>query len=436
MAIHKDPSAIIDREKMGAFQIVAIFLCVLLNAVDGFDVLSISFASPGIASDWGVSRAELGVVLSMELIGMGVGSILIGNLADRFGRRPIILSCILVMAAGMALAAFARGIVELSLFRLMTGLGIGGMLASTNAMVSEYSNGKYRNLSITVMAAGFPIGAVVGGAIASSLLVERGWHSVFLLGAGVTLLLLPVVWLMLPESIAYLNKQRPKNALERINSTLKRMGHKPVEALPELSLEKAKSGWGELFSGRWRTVLLVLTVAYFAHIMTFYFIIKWIPKIVVDMGYDPSSAGTVLVWANVGGAIGALSLGILSHRINVKRLVMTMLVGAAIMVVTFGFGYETVQELALVAAITGFCTNSAVVGMYALIANSLPTEVRAGGTGVVIGIGRGGAALGPIVAGVLFSAGANLLTVSIVMAGGSLLALFTLIALPSQKTKS
>ena len=176
----------LDEAPMGRLQIAAIILCILLNALDGFDVLAISFASPGIAAEWGVDRAALGIVLSMELIGMAVGSILLGGLADRAGRRPTILLCLVIMAAGMFGATLATSVTSLSAIRLITGLGIGGMLACTNAMVAELANARARSLAVAVMAAGYPIGAILGGSIASMLLVSGGWRDVFLFGAIVT----------------------------------------------------------------------------------------------------------------------------------------------------------------------------------------------------------------------------------------------------------
>jgi MFS family permease len=167
---------------------------------------------------------------------------------------------------------------------------------------------------------------------------------------------------------------------------------------------------------------VLLTAAYFAHIMTFYFVLKWIPKIVADMGFAPSAAGGVLVWANVGGATGSVLLSVLTQRVGVRRLVIGALVLSAGMVVAFGQGRAELGRLALVAAATGMCTNAAVVGLYTMFAQSFPTAVRAGGTGFVIGIGRGGAALGPIVAGLLFAAGAGLPAVAALMALGPLLA--------------
>lgn len=433
---NSDPRDIIAQSSMSRLQIVAVGLCVLLNALDGFDVLAISFASPGIASDWGIDRAALGFVLSMELIGMAVGSVLIGNLADRFGRRPIIIGCLVVMASGMYLAALAKDVVSLSLIRLFTGFGIGGMLAATNAMVAEFSNVRRRHLAVAIMAGGYPVGAIIGGSIASMLLAHFDWRAVFLFGSVVTAVFLPLVWLWLPESVDFLTQKRPAGALEKINKTLKRMGHATVAKMPDLQPQEARSGISELFTPGLARITLLLIVAYFTHIMTFYYILKWIPKIVVDMGFVASSAGGVLVWANVGGATGALVLSLLTQKFDVRSLVIGALVMACIMVTIFGYAPADLQNLALFAAFAGFFTNSAVVGMYAIFAQSFPARVRAGGTGLVIGLGRGGAALGPIVAGFLFASGQSLPVVSVLMAMGSLVAAAALLVLgrrPAEK---
>lgn len=416
----QDPRAILAQARMKRLQIVAVVLCVLLNALDGFDVLAISFASPGIAAEWGIDRAALGLVLSMELIGMAVGSVLLGNLADRIGRRPTILMCLVLMAGGMALVPLAGDIVMLSLIRLGTGLGIGGMLACTNAMVAEFSNARNRALAVAIMAAGYPFGAVVGGSIASMLLATGGWRDVFILGAVATAAFLPLVWFLLPESVGFLVQKRGPDALAKINTTLARMGHGTVEGLPPIAAESPKPSLGELVSPLLARTTVLLTAAYFAHIMTFYFILKWIPKIVVDMGYAASAAGGVLVWANVGGLAGALLLSLLTWRINVRTLVIAALILSTALVTLFGQGQRDIAQLSLIAAVAGFCTNAGVVGIYALIAQAFPTAVRAGGTGFVIGIGRGGAALGPIVAGLMFASGAGLAVVALVMALGSL----------------
>jgi benzoate transport len=428
-----DPRELIERSPMTKWQISAITLCILLVSLDGFDVLSISFAAPGIAKEWGMDRAALGIVLSMELIGMGIGAFILGHLADRFGRRPIILFSLVTMAAGMYLASIAPSVTILSAIRLFTGLGIGGILASVNAMAAEFSNQRSRDLSVSLMAAGYPLGVIIGGTIASLLLASFDWRSVFLFGAVLTLIFLPLAWLLMPESISYLMHRRPSGALRRINHTLGRMGHPPIETLPPASDEVPHANLARLFRPDLLRVTLLLSIAYFAHIMTFYYIIKWIPKLVVDMGFSPALSGSVLVWANVGGICGSVLLGLLSRRYSVRKLVIGTLLAAAVMVAIFGTGQSTLPQLSLVAGIAGFFTNAAIVGMYALFAQCFPTEVRAGGTGFVIGAGRGGAVLGPVVAGFLFESGqGGLLMVSAIMAVGSLIAAMALFMLPSR----
>ncbi|WP_287889535.1 MFS transporter [Blastomonas sp.] len=425
-----DVRATLDRAPMGRLQIAAIVLCVLLNALDGFDVLAISFASPGIAAEWGIDRAALGLVLSMELIGMAAGSIVLGSVADRIGRRPTTLLCLTIMALGMAAATFAGTVEELSAYRLFTGLGIGGMLACTNAMVAEFANARARSLAVAIMAAGYPMGAILGGSFASQLLVDGDWRDVFTFGAVITAVFLPVTFLLLPESIGFLVHKRPAGALARVNAILSRMGHDQVDALPDPDPAAPKAGFRQMFAPGLAKTTVFLTLAYFCHIMTFYFILKWVPKIVVDMGYAASAAGGVLVWANVGGLIGALLLSALSWRFPIRNLVIGAMLLSFVTVTIFGQGQSDIAMLAAVAAAAGFCTNAGVVGLYALIAQAFPTAVRASGTGFVIGFGRGGAAVGPILAGFLFSIDLGLASVGLAMACGSLLAAAMLLWLP------
>jgi benzoate transport len=414
---------------MSRLQIAAVATTVGLNGLDGFDVLAISFASPGIAIDWGIDRAALGFVLSMELIGMAIGSILLGNLADRIGRRPTMLACLVVMTLGMAMATTAQNVTSLSLWRVLTGLGIGGMLAATNAVAAEFSNARRRSLCLALMVIGYPIGAVIGGSVAANLLGSGHWQVVFEFGAIVTLLFIPLVWFFVPESVDYLAKKQPVNALEQINRTLARMGHATLNALPRLDAGGTKASLAALFTPGLVTTTLLVTLAYFGHITTFYFILKWTPKIVADMGFAPGLAAGVLVWANVGGALGGALFGLLTLRFGLKPLTLAALFLSAIMVSVFGRGPDDLSQLAMMASSAGFFTEAGIVGLYSVLAQVFPTQVRASGTGFAIGMGRGGAALAPILAGLLFQAGYGLQAVAIMMATGSLIGAGALIFL-------
>mgnify|MGYP001043162915 CR=1 FL=1 len=418
-----DPRAEMDRMPMHRLQVLIVGLCIALNALDGFDVLAISFAAPGIAEEWGIDRGVLGIVLSMELIGMALGSVLIGNTADRIGRRPTIIGCLVVMAAGMACAALATNLPMLSITRLVTGLGIGGMISSTSAMVAEFSNERRRGLAMSLNIAGYASGAIVGGAIASALLAWTGeWRSVFAFGAIVTTVFIPLTVFFLPESMDSLIVRRPEGALGRINATLARLGRPALEALPERPADAPRASIAMLFAPAYARSTILLTIAYFAQIMLFYYLQKWIPKIVADMGYEASAAGSVLVYANIGTLAGALAIGLASQRFPLRPAIIASMIAGFAMITVFGIGYSDLLHLSIIAAIAGCFINAGVVGMYPILARTYPAELRGSGTGFVIGLGRGGSALGPVIAGGIFQAGGGLLLVSMVMGAGGLIA--------------
>ncbi len=422
MTMKTDPAEVINHSAMKRGQIIVVVITVFLNALDGFDLLSISFAAPGISAEWGIDRVALGVVLSMELIGMGIGSLLLGGVADRFGRRRTVLACLVVMTAGMFLVTTAQNVVMLSIWRVLTGLGIGGMLAATNALAAEFSNQKRRHLAVSCMALGYPIGGILGGSVASMLLGWYDWRSVFYLGTTVTLLCIPMVYFLVPESVQWLARKQPANALDRVNRIMTKLGHNAVSALPELTEVERNKSVTDIFSPEMRRVTVLVLLTYFFHVTTFYFILKWLPKIVVDLGFSAAAAGGSLVWANVGGAAGGAVFGLLTLRFGLKPLMMCIFAGSFICVVVFGQAQGSLQQLTLMAAVAGFFSNAGMVGMYAVMAHAFPTHARAFGTGFTIGLGRIGAVLSPILAGYLFTLELGLPIVATCMAAGSLLA--------------
>lgn len=386
-------------EAMRWRQVVAVVVCIALNALDGFDVLAISFAAPGIAAEWGINRATLGVVLSIELFGMAAGSVVFGNVADRFGRKPTVIGCLVMMACGMFGAANAYTIPVLAVVRLLTGLGIGGMLASTSAIVAEVSNERRRNLNLSLNIAGYPAGVILGGSVATFLLSRSGnWRAVFEFGCLASAVALPLA-LLLPKL-------------------------KPTRAEAPATLPLAR-----LFGGGYAYATVLLTAAYLAQIMVFYYIQKWIPKIVVDLGHTAAEAGVVLVAANVGSLAGACLIGLAAQRYRVIPLIVGAMVAAFLCIVVFGFGGWSLQQMTAICAVAGLFVNAAVVGLYPLMGQIFPAELRATGIGFAIGVGRGGAALGPMAAGALFSSGYNLLEVSTVMGAGALVAAGVLLLL-------
>lgn len=408
---------------MGLAQWVVVIVTFGLNALDGFDVLSISFASPGIARDWGLDRDTLGWILSMELLGMAIGSIILGGFGDKAGRRTTILGCLVIMSVGMFGAGHATGVLNLLAWRFLTGIGIGGMLAVTAAAVAEFSNGRWRGLAMALMVIGYPLGGVFGGMIVQRILGSGGtWHDVFIFGGWVTAAFIPLVALLVPESPVFYDRQAAPGALEKINRILARFGHSPATELTPVGPAAPKPSPLDIFKPGLLLTTILVTGAYFALIMSFYFLVKWVPKIVVDMGFEDSAAAGVLTWFSLGGATGGAVFGFLATRYNLRPLTIIVLIGAAGMIFWFGRGAADLFALTTVVALGGFFANSAICGMYTLFAKVFPTHVRSTGTGFAIGVGRGGAMLGPVVAGYLFVAGFGLQSVALVMGSSALLA--------------
>ncbi len=432
----QDPQRILDNNRMNWRQYVVVAIMVALNALDGFDVLSSAFAAPGISKEWGVSREALGVVLSAELVGMGFGSIVLGGIADKLGRKPAMLACLIVMALGMYMAHAADGVSHLTLWRFVTGLGIGGMLAATNAVTAESTSKAGRSLSMAIYVIGYPLGGVIGGFAAQTWLLQvYDWRAVFLFGAVVTAIMIPVVLIFVPETTAFLNAARPSNALEKINRTLAAYGKTAIAALPPIVAGAAKPKVSEILSNpRLRPVTLMLAFGYMFHTITFYYILKWAVKIVSDYppGYTQPEAASVLTYANIGGALGGLLFGFLMKRWGIKAPTIASLLLGIAAVTFFGTGFDSLWGWRAAAILSMFFTNAAIVGYYSAFAIGFPAHARATGAGFVLGVGRLGAAGSPIIAGFLFKLFGNdeLMLVSFLMGLGSAVALVLFLLLP------
>ena len=433
----ENPINVINETAMHSRQWVVVVLMVVLNALDGFDVLSSAFAAPGISSEWSVERAALGVVLSAELVGRGFGSVLLGGAADKFGRKNLMLCCLALMAAGMFLAGQATNVTSLVAFRFLTGIGIGGLLAATNAMVAESSNAKWRRACIAAYVSGYPIGAIAGGLVASEyLLPEFGWRAIFTFGAIATALMIPFIMLLVPETAAY---RASKGDLAGTNRTLAIFGKPQLEGLRAVPTDASRPKVTDILSNpRLRPITLLLAFGYMCHTITFYYIVKFAVQIVSDYppGYPPPVAATVLTWLNVGGFVGSLLFGFVMSWLGVKWPTALVLLLSSFSVVWFGLGHDTIDGWQWAAVLAGFATNAAISGYYAAFARGFPAYARAGGTGFVLGVGRLGAAGSPLIAGFLFEkvfGNDALFTVSAIMAAGSVLSAILLLMLPEHE---
>jgi benzoate transport len=422
---------------MSAVQIAAVALSIALNAIDGFDVLAMSFAAPSISSEWRVAPALLGVTLSSGLAGMAAGSLLVAPIGDRHGRRPLVLLCLVLMAVGMLLTAAVESVFWLCTWRVVTGLGIGGMVATLGAVSAEFSNERRRDLCVALMTIGYPVGGLLGGFAAAELVHSFGWRSIFAFGGVLTAIFLPLVWFCLPESLLHLQRQRSPAALRQMNALLARMGHGPCLASPaEAPSDLLRSGGlRELLGVHYRRLTLLLVSAYCLHILTFYFYSGWLPKLMSDLGFSSPEAIRTSAVMSMGGVLGGIALGWLAPVLGLKRQVVAAMIGTAVTMAIFG-NVHGLSALRLMAFMVGIFMLGGIVGLYASLARAFPVRMRVTGTGLAIGLGRGGAVAGPIIGGLLLEAGLRMGLVLSVVGVSALAAAMAFMLAPNPREMS
>lgn len=393
---------------MTAFQLAVIALCVGLNMLDGFDVLAMSFAASGVKADWHLLDSQLGALLSAGLIGMGLGSLTLGPCADRWGRRIIVLLSVAFASLGMLGSAFARGFAELLVLRVLTGIGIGGTIASVAVIVSEYAPDTLRGTALAIYAAGYSIGATIGGALAAYAIPRFGWRAAFVIGGTLSLLMLPLAWHKLPESLDFLLTRRPLSAVRRINAVLLGMGRPPLTVLEEPRIVSNQGGHdsvGVQLKLLMRPPTLLVWIVFFCTMAGFYFILSWTPRLLNAAGLSAGQGMTGGVLLNLGGIAGCGLFAFAAARVDTHRLLLGALVGSAVLIVVFGLVMSRLDIALSAALLLGIIANAAMAGLYAVGPPLYPTSVRTTGMGWAIGIGRFGAILSPLASGALLDRG-------------------------------
>ena len=389
------------------FQWVAIGVCVCLNMLDGFDILAMSFAASGVKAAWHLTDGQLGYLFSAGLVGMALGSLTVAPWADRVGRRPIVLLSVVLASLGMIGSAAAPGFAALLLLRVVTGIGIGGTIASVAVIVSEYSPDRWRSVALGVYAAGYSIGGTIGGALTASAVPRFGWRSAFAIGGVLSLALVPIAWRQLPESMDFLLTRQPKFALRKVNELLRALKQATVDALPPRPL--MLNGSKERLSAALALLISPITVlgwfVFFCTMAGFYFIVSWTPRLLTAAGLSAKQGLTGGVVLSVGGIVGSALFAWAASRVDARRLLTISLVGTALLCGAFGFTLGSLHAALWTALLLGVIANAAMSGLYAVGPTFYPTAVRATGMGSAVGIGRFGAILAPVVSGILLDRG-------------------------------
>ena len=395
---------LINTHPFSRFQWVVFGLCFFIVLLDGFDTASIGFIAPSLIKEWGLTKAALGPVLSAALFGLAAGAFGAGPLADRWGRKRVLVGSVLVFGVACFASGFAADLSQLTVMRFITGVGLGAAMPNAVTLMSEYCPDARRATLTNAMFCGFPLGAALGGFLASWLIPQFGWRSVLHLGGVTPLVLVLLLVLLLPESVRYLVISA--QPAERIRRVLARIAPAAVSGAHSFVLTEsapasdAKSGIGVVLSPAYRVGSFMLWVAYFMGLVVFYALINWMPVLFKDVGVDPKSATLISALFPLGG-VGAIFLGWLMDRFNADRMVA---IGYALTAVAvWGIGQTVGNQGALVVMVflAGAIMNTSQSSMGSLAAAFYPTSGRATGVAWMQGIGRFGGIAGSFLVGEL-----------------------------------
>ena len=390
----------IDQRPLSWLQIRVILLCWLVNLLDGFDLLAISFAAPAISSDWQLAPEALGIVFSSGLAGMTAGSFLLGPMADRIGRRRMIILATLCLGAATLATSQAWSLWSLLALRFITGLAIGGLLPSLNTLVAEYAPDSRRNFAVSIMHLGFPVGGILGGALAATIIPEHGWQSVFFVAGALTLIMVPLLVAGLPESLPFLQRKNSPSANLVAEKICAQIGI-DWSRLEPINRSNNGSSVAQILRPPWLSPSLALWGCFFFGYLALYFLINWIPTILTSAGMPSGSAIGAGIAINIGGGIGMLTLGWLSATRAIRPMISVSFILSAGLLALLGQNLLSVNGLLLLTGITGFFGLGGLIGLYSVAARLYPDHNRASGVGLAIGAGRFGAILGPVVGGIL-----------------------------------
>ncbi len=397
--------ALIDQHPMSLFQKLMVAICFILNMNDGIDVLVVSFTGSEIVSEWGLSKSELGYIFSAGLAGMTAGCLFLAPFGDKIGRRTMFIISLSLITGGMLLSSMVMAYGQLLVMRLVTGLGIGGILPTLAAVAAEFSNSKRRDFSVGLVQAGWPIGAILAGYFTAWAIPEFGWRSAYLAAGAVSGLMLVCIVLIMPESLAFLTERQPKNALRQINTLLRRMGHAAIDTLPPITKTHTKVSVSELFTSNYRTSTLRLWIGIFFGFMTLYTLMSWVPTLAKDAGMPFTLATYIGTALNIGAFVGSLTLGLLVASFGLRKLILTFMSLAFGIMVLYGNLTMTYGMMFLMTFLIGFFVQGGFNGFYPVVARVYPAAIRTTGVGLAMGVGRLGAILGPALFGTLSDSG-------------------------------
>jgi len=407
----------IDAAPISPFQWKILVFCFLIVATDGLDTAAIGFIAPAIISDWGLSKPALTPLFIAGLLGLTLGALVFGPLADRIGRKKVLVFSTFFFGLMSLFSAFSPDMTVLTVLRFLTGVGLGGAMPTAITLTSEFLPMRRRSALVTLMFCGFTLGSALGGILTAQLLQHINWHGILVIGGVLPLLLSGALLYFLAESPRY--RILRQHAPHLIGSVLQKITGQVYTQNVRFYLEERKTGKGAvtaLFQNGRVFMTLVLWCAFFMSFLIIYMLSSWLPTLLQGIGVDLSHASWVTASFQIGGTVGAVYLGYLMDKVNPYRVLVISYVAGAVFIALIGITTASTLLLVLVIFGAGVGVSGSQVGFNALSAILYPTECRATGVSWSNASGRCGAIFGALAGGTMISWGFDFSTIFMLLA--------------------
>lgn len=393
----------VDTAPVKGFHILIMFLCALIVIMDGFDLTSMGMVVPTLSDEWGVQQSvfsqNLISPLSAVLFGVVFGSIIAGNLGDRFGRRPVVIAMLILAAFFMGLTSTAKTPDQLIIYRFFTGIGAGGSIPIAIAMAAEFAPTKHRPLMVMMMYSGAPLGTSLGGIIGPELINAFGWQGIFYFGAITQLLITVLIFLLMPESVKFLARLPGKT--EEVLKLLRRVrADRDLSTVTQFTFndpEKIKGSLAALFTENRAKLTLTLWVIFLSMQFVLFFVSLMMPAFLKSVGWSSTEALRPLGFYNLGAFFGAIAIGLLASRIGPAKSLLISLPTSAVLLGVLGLVVGQTPLFFALAFFAGAITIGSGMGLAPLTAGIYPTQARSTGVGSALGVGRAGSILAPFI---------------------------------------